>query len=99
MESEGRRETAIRLRLEGHSRAEIAKQMGLKSSGGVLSRWLQGIPAPTDSLRARAKDDMRARAVELRLQGLSYAQIREHLDVSKSSLSLWLRDVPLRDEH
>lgn len=46
----------------------------------------------------RAKDDLRRRAVELRRAGLSYNAIREELDVSKSTLSLWLRDVPLTDD-
>lgn len=35
------------------------------------------------------------RAIELRLQGKSYSQIKKELKVSKSSLSLWLRQYPL----
>ena len=37
----------------------------------------------------------KARAVKLRKKGLSYLEIREYLPVAKSTLSLWLRDIPL----
>ncbi len=42
---------------------------------------------------ARIQD--RAKAIELRASGMSYSQIKASLKVSKSSLSLWLRDFPL----
>lgn len=42
-----------------------------------------------------AKIDQRRRAVELRRQGKSYTQIKRVVKVSKSTLSLWLRDFPL----
>ncbi len=45
---------------------------------------------------AKYKD--RERALALRIQGLSYSQIKETLKVSKSTLSLWLRDHPLSRE-
>ena len=45
---------------------------------------------------ARKKD--RARAILLRRQRMSYSQIKNQLNVSKSSLSLWLRDYPLTRE-
>lgn len=48
---------------------------------------------------ARAKPDPRSRAVELRLQGWSYREIAAVVAVSKSTLSLWLRDVPLTAAH
>lgn len=35
----------------------------------------------------------------LRQSGLSYREILDQVPVSKSSLSVWLRDVPLSDEH
>ena len=38
------------------------------------------------------------RAIELRKEGKSYSQIKNELQVSKSSLSLWLRDFPLPHE-
>lgn len=37
----------------------------------------------------------RASAVKFRQQGLSYNEIRKHVPVSKSTLSLWLKRVPL----
>ncbi len=42
-----------------------------------------------------AKLQDRRVALELRKQGLSYAQIRKKLNVSKSTLSIWLRHLPL----
>lgn len=42
---------------------------------------------------------LRAKARRLRRQGLSYKEIREKVDVAKSTLSLWLKDVPLKPEH
>jgi transcriptional regulator with XRE-family HTH domain len=44
----------------------------------------------------RAKFDERLQAEKLRLKlGLSYSEIAERTGVSKSSLSNWLRDIPL----
>ena len=40
----------------------------------------------------------RLRAIELRLQGKSYSQIKRVLRVGKSTLSLWLRRYPLSEE-
>ncbi|MFI0912326.1 hypothetical protein [Streptomyces abikoensis] len=41
-----------------------------------------------------AKTDMRARARELRLAGRTYDEIVAELGVAKSSVSLWVRDLP-----
>ncbi|PHQ51366.1 hypothetical protein BLA24_15925 [Streptomyces cinnamoneus] len=41
-----------------------------------------------------AKTDMRARARELRRAGRTYDEIVAELGVSKSSVSLWVRDLP-----
>ena len=41
-----------------------------------------------------AKAGLRAKARELRLQGLGYDDIVAQLHVSKSSVSLWVRDLP-----
>lgn len=38
------------------------------------------------------------KAIELRLQGRSYSQIKSILSVSKSTLSGWLKDYPLSEE-
>lgn len=37
------------------------------------------------------------KAIKMRRSGMSYSQIKAELDVSKSTLSLWLRDLPLSD--
>lgn len=37
-------------------------------------------------------------AIKLRKQGKSYSQIKAELGVSKSTLSLWLRDLPLSEK-
>ena len=96
---EARRELACNLRLHGHSLSQIARIMGLKSTGGSLARWLQDVPPPHWTRRPNAKDQTRDEAVRLRLEGRSYREIKEILGVSKGSLSLWLQDVPLTDEH
>ncbi len=44
-----------------------------------------------------AKPHLRAEARELRLAGCTYDEIVERLGVSKSSVSLWVRDVPFTD--
>lgn len=45
---------------------------------------------------ARTKDKEKAR--ELRQKGMSYSQIKTKLGISKSTLSGWLRDMPLSRE-
>lgn len=40
-----------------------------------------------------------AQAIKLRNQGLSYGEIRTRLNIPKSTLSLWLKTVPLKQEH
>lgn len=73
--------------------------MGLKSGGAALGRWLQGVPPPAWTRRPRAKDHLREEAVRLRRSGASYRQISDELGVSKSTLSDWLGQVPLTEEH
>ena len=45
---------------------------------------------------ARTKD--RQKAIELRLSGYSYSQIKNKLDISKSTLSGWLKNYPLSEK-
>jgi hypothetical protein len=45
-----------------------------------------------------AKFKEKQRAIELRLEGKSYTQIRKIVPVSKSTLSYWLKDYPLTEE-
>jgi hypothetical protein len=46
----------------------------------------------------RAKVREKELAIELRKKGLSYRDILEQVPVAKSSLSLWLKDLPLTEE-
>jgi DNA-binding CsgD family transcriptional regulator len=87
------RERAIALRLEGKSRREIKAILGL-AGGSTLNELLQGVPPPDWTRRPNAKDDLRAEARGLRVHGLSYNEIAARLGVSKSSVSLWVRDLP-----
>lgn len=48
----------------------------------------------------RAKSKRRLEAERLRLdEGLSYNEISTRMNISKSTLSHWLRDIPLQAEH
>ena len=42
---------------------------------------------------------LKLKAVRLRKNGLSYNEIRKRISVSKSTLSLWLKTVPLKPEY
>ncbi len=64
-----RRQRARELRLQGYSRSQIVAAMGLKSDGGFLGRWLEGVPPPEWTKRPRAKDALRERAISMRHQG------------------------------
>jgi transposase len=88
------RERAIALRREGKSRREIQAILGL-TGRSTLNQFLQGVPPPDWTRRPNAKDDLRDKARELRAEGLNYHQITARLGVSKSSVSLWVRDLPI----
>jgi transcriptional regulator with XRE-family HTH domain len=77
----------------GQSRREIAEAFGI-TSHRTLNEALKGEPPPARNFRPNAKDDARAKARELRQQGLNYNEIAVELGVSKSSVSLWVRDLP-----
>ncbi|MFF7182724.1 hypothetical protein [Streptomyces sp. NPDC008121] len=87
------REQAIALRREGLSLRRIRDRLQVYNND-ILQRLVRGEPAPEWTKRPRAKDDLRAKARELRLQGLTYDQIQLELGCSKSSISLWVRDLP-----
>lgn len=87
------RERAIALRRAGRSRREIKEILGI-ASNQTLSEALRGEPPPEWTRRPRAKDDLHARARELRAKGLDYEEIAASLGVSKGSVSLWVRDMP-----
>lgn len=44
------------------------------------------------------RDKEKAEAIKLRKKGYSYSEIKNKISVSKSSLSLWLRDLKLNNE-
>ena len=87
------RERAIALRRAGYSFREIKEILGV-GSNQTLNEALRGEPPPEWTRRPRAKDDLHARARELRATGLNYKEIAATLGVSKSSVSLWVRDMP-----
>jgi transposase len=87
------RERAIALRREGKSLREIKAILG-PMSNSTLNRFLENVPPPEWTRRARAKDELRTAARDLRAQGLDYEDIAAALGVAKSSVSLWVRDLP-----
>ncbi|WP_345963178.1 hypothetical protein ABDE16_21405 [Streptomyces sp. BRB040] len=90
---EGLRERAVALRREGLSRRQIRDRLHVDNND-ILNRLLEGEPPPEWTKRPNAKDDVRDRARELRRQGWTYDQIQVELGCSKSSISLWVRDLP-----
>lgn len=90
------RERAVELRLAGRSLREIKEILG-PMSNTTLHDALNGTPPPDWTRRPNAKDDVRAQARELRARGLAYHEIAARLGVSKSSVSLWVRDLPVPD--
>lgn len=45
----------------------------------------------------KSKNLLKSKAVGLRKNGLSYNEIKKHLNLSKSTLSLWLKNIPLTE--
>jgi hypothetical protein len=90
---EGLRERAVTLRRAGLSRRQIRDRLYVDNND-ILNRLLQGEPPPDWTKRPNAKDDLREKARGLRLQGWTYDQIQVELGCSKSSISLWVRDLP-----
>ena len=91
--ADSRREQAIALRRAGKSRREIKEILGI-GSNATMNELLAGEPPPEWTRRPNAKDDRHAEARRLREQGYAYDQIAAELGVSKSSVSLWVRDLP-----
>jgi transposase len=87
------KERAIQLRREGKSRRQIKEILG-PMSNSTLDDALKDEPPPEWTRRPNAKDGLRGRARDLRAQGLDYEEIAAALGVSKSSVSLWVRDLP-----
>ena len=93
-ELEQLRTQAIALRRAGKSRREIKEILGVGNS--TLDPALRGEPPPLWTARPNAKDDLHAKARDLRAQGCTYDEIAAELGVSKASVSLWVRDMPRR---
>lgn len=87
------REQATALRLAGKSLREIKEITGV-TSNSRLNEALRGVPPPAWTRRTQAKDDLRDAARALRARGYTYLEIVAELGVSKSSVSLWCRDLP-----
>ncbi|WP_345621024.1 hypothetical protein [Streptomyces ziwulingensis] len=92
------REKAVALRRAGYSLRQIRDELQVRNKE-TLQRLVEGEPPPDWTKRPRAKDDLRERARELRLQGWTYNQIQTELRCSKSSVSLWVRDLPRPQQH
>ncbi|MEU1279683.1 hypothetical protein [Streptomyces sp. NPDC005805] len=87
------RDQAVALRREGLSLRQIRDRLHIHNND-LLHRLVKGEPPPEWTKRPNAKDDLRARARTLRLAGMTYDQIQLELGCSKSSISLWVRDLP-----
>jgi hypothetical protein len=81
------------LRRQGKTYEEIRNVVGWVAEDD-LRRWMKGIPRPPGTFRGKAKDDLREKCRQLRIEGLTYDDIAKLTGASKSSLSLWLRDLP-----
>jgi transcriptional regulator with XRE-family HTH domain len=84
-------EQARAMRAAGKSRSEIQAVLGIGDD--LAKALLRGVPLPDSLRRPRAKDEVREKARQLREAGWTYPQIAKELGVSKSSCSLWLRDM------
>ncbi|MET8633636.1 hypothetical protein ACFVHS_01720 [Streptomyces sp. NPDC057746] len=90
---EGLRERAVALRRSGLSLRQIRDELKVFNND-ILNRLVKGEPPPEWTKRPQARDDLRERARELRLQGWTYDRIEAELGCSRSSVSLWVRDLP-----
>jgi transcriptional regulator with XRE-family HTH domain len=90
---EGLRERAVALRRQGLSLRQIRDELKIFNND-ILNQLVKGEPPPAWTKRPRAKGDLREKARELRLQGWTYDQIELELGCSRSSVSLWVRDLP-----
>jgi transposase-like protein len=91
---ESLREQARDMRRAGMSVSRIAHELGVRSSS-VVQRWVADLPPPEWTRRPNAKDEARQRARELRLGGRSLKQIAGELSVATSTVSTWVRDLPV----
>ncbi|MEU8469814.1 hypothetical protein AB0F30_18125 [Streptomyces sp. NPDC029006] len=90
---ESLRERAVALRRAGHSLRQIRDELKVFNND-TLNQLVKGEPPPERTRRPNAKDGLRERARELRRQGWTYDRIQAELGCSRSSVSLWVRDLP-----
>lgn len=93
IDEDPRAERARELRRAGRSLRQIREEIGPVGKDRLHS-WLRGVPPPEWTRRPQAKDHLRREARELRVKGFGYDEIAARLGVSKSSVSLWVRDLP-----
>lgn len=86
------KDRARELRRSGRSVAQIASELGVRSTSTVQD-WVRSLPPPEWTRRPHAKDAERLRARGMRAAGHTYDEIARELCVSKSSVSLWTRDL------
>ncbi|HEX5598675.1 MAG TPA: helix-turn-helix domain-containing protein [Micromonosporaceae bacterium] len=85
---------ARRLRtVEQLSARQIQDRLGI--SKDKLYEFLRGVPPPDWTRRPNAKDDLRAKALELRGEGRSVTDIALELGVAKSTAYQWVKHLPL----
>jgi orotate phosphoribosyltransferase-like protein len=103
-ESVDLRAQAIELRRQGFSYSQIGRRLDIHKS--VIARWLATVPfdgfndeSRTEQLSAVRDPGLYNRALELRQAGWSYKMIEAEIDVARSTLSGWLRNTPVADQH
>jgi transposase len=85
---------ARRLRAEeGLSARQIQRRLGVNRYW--LYEWLRGVEPPEWTKRPNAKDELRARASQLRHDGWSVPEIAVELGVARSTAFQWTRHIPL----
>jgi DNA-binding transcriptional MerR regulator len=85
------------LRREGKTYDEIRAAIG-EVGDDKLRSWLKAIPRPSGTFRGNPKIELRRQCRRLRAEGLTYDEIAAITGASASSLSLWLRDLPLAED-
>lgn len=83
---------ARQLCAEGRSVRAIRAE--LRIGDELVRTFLRGVPVRESLRRPRAADARREVAVTLREAGLTYDAIAAELGVSKSTCSVWLRELP-----
>jgi transposase len=94
MDGEAMAAEARRLRVEEHlSVRQIQQRLGVGKDR--VQDWVRGIPPPDWTRRPNAKDELRARAIEMRRRGATVDDIANELGVAKSTAFLWVRHLPV----